>query len=177
MGRPAHVRRFLIGRPRILESYEAWWHSPGFPPEKLRVRVDRYGDRAEISGCMLDVDDQLRPGPAHTRILAALDWERFAALVEEGFWRAPPTTTCQRLMDGESWSITGFRRQEYREISRQTKDVVSGTGTATFALGAWMARAAGLRRCGCDDGAEPEARPSRDGSAATDKKARAGGEK
>jgi hypothetical protein len=106
---------------------------------------------------MLDADEELRPGPTDTRVLATSECGQVAALIEEGFWRVPLTDAGERVMDGETWSITGFRCGEYREVSRHTGNVVSGTGATTFALGAWLVRAAGLRRHGYDDATELEA--------------------
>lgn len=161
MRRPPVVRRFLHGRPWIKESYEAYCHSPGFPSEKLVVRVDRYRDRTEITGCMMDVDEELRSSPMRARNLGAAEWTDFAEKVEAGFWQQPPTDTAQRVMDGVSWSIAGFRRGQYRKVSRHTGSLQAGTGTETFALGAWMVRAAGLKRHGYNDsaGADVESPP------------------
>ncbi len=148
MARPPHVRRFLQGRPRVLESYRACWHAFGIFQERLCVRMDRYRDCCEIVGQVFELVESgdWQPAQKLARLLTPAECDEVSAWVEAGFWGQPCRDHAGAVMDGDSWLIEGYRAGEYRRVYRHTGSAINGTGTEVYELGKRLARLAGLRR-------------------------------
>jgi hypothetical protein len=144
MSRPAHVRRFLQGRRGIVESYEAVWHERILPYEKLWVRIDRFRDRYEILGQILELDESgnYQPSEIRCRQVTASEWEQLCTWFERGFWGQPKTVLSPGCLDGEIWRITGCRRGDYHWVARESGNLTTDVVT----LGRQLVRLAGLPR-------------------------------
>src|SRR5262245_8944073 len=148
VGLRAH--RKLATRTGLLESYAAAWHYEGGcldPGGRLQVRVNRYRVRATIKAEAFD-DWQDAPSEVKRRFLSATDWQRLIEWVDAaGFWQLPISHDHSAAgFHTESWTIEGFRDDQFHFVRRTTWSVLEGVGAKVFRLGKCMAHLAGLKR-------------------------------
>lgn len=144
----------LARRTGLMESYAASWHGRGIFQARLNVRVERYPDRCEVTGANLEQSEKdldWKPVKVKRRLLTEDEWQTIIEWVSAaGFWELPTSDNAASCMDGEVWTIEGFRDGRYHEVRRLTGSVIDGTGEEVFRFGQRLARLAGLRDA--DDG-------------------------
>ncbi len=140
--------RNLARRTAIVESYVANWQARGVVREQLTVRIDHYRDRSEIKSHVFGWDERGNWEPAQTleRPLTHLQWEQMSAWVEFGFWKQPTRDAARPVMDGDCWSIEGYRDDRYHKVYRHTGSMADGSGAEVYELGRRLAHLAGLDR-------------------------------
>ena len=148
MVRSREARRFLKGHPRVIESYLATCHGRGVFQEKLSIRVDRYRDRCEATGHVLELRDDLEwhPTATHARRLAEAELTQVQAWVEVDFWQQPTHDEGGAVRGGDCWLIEGFRRDVYHSVYRHTGHLLDGTGVRVYELGKRLAQLVGFQR-------------------------------
>lgn len=127
------IRRFLAGRDGVLESYLASWHGRGWLQEKLTVRVDRYADRRQLTGTVLDLDDNSDWQPTKTihRDLTDEEWNELdRRLCACSFWQLPATDPGHCGLDGETWTLDGVREGRYHSVIRWSSWIGESFGSA-----------------------------------------------
>ena len=133
--------------PDLAEWYAARWHRIGASQEEIRVRVERDGDRREITGQVMAMDGagDWHPASAQTRPLTPAEWEQLGPWLEAGFWRQPRVGTAGPGIPTSSWWFEGYRGGCYHTLCRFFGD---GGSEAKIVdeLGARLAGLAGLRR-------------------------------
>ncbi len=132
---------FLRGRGRVQESYFAVGHCRGFPQEYFDAQVDLYDDRREIVGKIYEMDDAgvWQPNTTSKRPLSELEWEAVSEwIVASAFWQLPERDG-SACLDGEWWSIQGFRNGRYHSVER-----MSGSSDKAMWFGHQLTRLAGV---------------------------------
>jgi hypothetical protein len=141
------LRRFLRGRRRVVESYAASWHGRGVFQERFRIRIDRYARRYELTAEVLELDEagDWQPVRVTTRPLSPEEWAQVGGWIDAAvFWELPHRDQAPGVLDGDCWTIEGYRDGRYHEVYRHTGSVLDGTGAAVYELGRRLARLAGL---------------------------------
>jgi len=127
-----HARRLICGRRGVLESYRASWHRRGYPEQRTWVQVTRHASKCRIDGTVLGSDSQgdWKPVKATERCLSEAEWHGVAELLTLcDFWHLPSMTGNVGL-DGESWTLEGFRTGQYHSVERWSAGINETFGRA-----------------------------------------------
>jgi hypothetical protein len=149
MALPGPIRRFVRGHRGLLEAYAACWHGRGVFQSMARVRVNRYRDRWEIVGDILDLNEDAdwRPTQTNHRLLTPAEGGQVRGWVEAAsFWSLPERDEAGCVLDGDCWTIQGYRAGEFHTVYRHLGSLVDGTGAEVYRLGRQLAALAGLPR-------------------------------
>jgi hypothetical protein len=113
----------------------------------IRVRVDRYRRRCELTAQVLQLDERgdWQPTRTQDKLLTDSEWQQVSAWVEVGFWSQPSRCTANPVMDGDCWRIERYQEGSYHEVYRHTGHGVDGGGAQVYELGRRLAVLAELR--------------------------------
>jgi hypothetical protein len=133
----------------LVDSYSAEWHGRGVFEEKLRIGVDRFADRCEVTAETFTRSEHLDWTPAAVirGPLSDNQWREIRIWVADAkFWQLPTKDNAAAGLDGEVWRIEGFEDGRFHFVERHSWSVVDGTGTEVFRLGRRLAHLAGITR-------------------------------
>jgi hypothetical protein len=145
--------------PDIPEWYEANWVRRGVfrngvqlrYPEELRIRIERHGDRCEVTFRTKRAEKDAEWSPQEELSLAADALEGIGFQLERGFWSQPKVAPGRPGADPSTyWSLSGYRAGKYRSLSRFYEES-RHKGDAVHELGKELARLAKLQRFAADD--------------------------
>ena len=133
--------------PDLDEWYEAVWKRSGARQEGVRVRIERDGDRCELTAQVLALNEKrdLQPATTTVRPLTDDEWQQAKTWLDEAFWNSPNSTATPGAGNPAGyWGIEGFRDSNYRKRSEFYGD---GNDPGMISrLGSRLASLAGLDR-------------------------------
>jgi hypothetical protein len=129
--------------PDLAEWYEANWTRRGRFPKEIRVRLERDGNRCEITGQVMEMDEAKSWPPASTtsQSLKPAEWDQVRGWLEAGFWSQPKMVTAAKGETATIWSFQGYRDGNYHTIFRSypddgsERDIVHELGKSLAKLG------------------------------------------
>lgn len=104
--------------PDLAEWYDVEWKRMGARQEGLRLRIERDGDRCELTAELLALNEKkdLQPISTTARPLSSDEWRQAEAWLDADFWnRAGSTAAPGSGIATGSWKIEGFRGRDYHK--------------------------------------------------------------
>lgn len=130
----------------VIESYIAEYQERGFLERKTHVQIDRYEDhctlRADI--CQRNEHGDWEPCQTEERLVRPEQWNELSVLLEPCFWQQPQRDTASAVLDGDAWSVEGFRGGVYQRVYRHAGSLVDGSGAGVYELGRKLLLLAGF---------------------------------
>lgn len=138
--------------PDIAEWYEARWTRRGEYrngvqlrfPEFINMRVERDGNRCELTSSFKKPEESADWSPTEKRSLLLDEWQQLQQCFEVGFWgQLSRSSERHRGETATHWSLEGFREGKYRKLFR-TYEEDGCDGDAVHEMGKQLARLAKL---------------------------------